>query len=65
MHIRDNIKIENEASPSTSEVIEAHVVPLENPPKSLIEWAVLILNTPNPKLKVSLVSGYKLFFGNT
>ncbi|KAF5345069.1 hypothetical protein D9758_010415 [Tetrapyrgos nigripes] len=28
------------------------VVPTENPPKTLIEWAVLILNTPNPTLKV-------------
>ncbi|KAI0065087.1 DUF455-domain-containing protein [Artomyces pyxidatus] len=28
------------------------VVPLENPPKTLMQWAVLILNTPNPTLKV-------------
>ncbi|KAH6902553.1 hypothetical protein BKA70DRAFT_1305935 [Coprinopsis sp. MPI-PUGE-AT-0042] len=28
------------------------VVPLENPPKTLMQWAVLILNTPNPSLKV-------------
>jgi hypothetical protein len=28
------------------------VVPLENPPTTLIQWAVLILNTPNPTLKV-------------
>ncbi|KAK7438616.1 hypothetical protein VKT23_017949 [Stygiomarasmius scandens] len=28
------------------------VVPFENPPKTLMEWAVLILNTPNPTLKV-------------
>ncbi|KAE9384063.1 DUF455-domain-containing protein [Gymnopus androsaceus JB14] len=28
------------------------VVPEEKPPKTLMEWAVLILNTPNPTLKV-------------
>lgn len=28
------------------------VVPLEDPPKTLIEWAVLILNTSDPTLKV-------------
>ncbi|KAF4582704.1 hypothetical protein EYR40_002628 [Pleurotus pulmonarius] len=28
------------------------VVPLDNPPRTLMEWAVLILNTPNPTLKV-------------
>ncbi|KDQ51809.1 hypothetical protein JAAARDRAFT_198874 [Jaapia argillacea MUCL 33604] len=28
------------------------IVPLENPPKTLIQWAVLILNTPDPSLKV-------------
>jgi len=28
------------------------VVPLSSPPKTLMEWAVLILNTPNPILKV-------------
>ncbi|KAJ4482059.1 DUF455-domain-containing protein [Lentinula aciculospora] len=28
------------------------VVPECNPPKTLMEWAVLILNTPNPTLKV-------------
>ncbi|XP_006456580.1 hypothetical protein AGABI2DRAFT_188477 [Agaricus bisporus var. bisporus H97] len=28
------------------------VVPLENPPKTLMQWGVLILNTPNPTLKV-------------
>ena len=28
------------------------VVPLSNPPRTLMEWAVLILNTPNPILKV-------------
>jgi hypothetical protein len=31
------------------------VVPLENPPTTLIQWAVLILNTPNPTLKVILI----------
>jgi hypothetical protein len=29
------------------------IVPLENPPKTLMQWGVLILNTPNPTLKVS------------
>ncbi|KAH9475249.1 hypothetical protein JR316_0012360 [Psilocybe cubensis] len=28
------------------------VVPPVNPPKTLMQWAVLILNTPNPSLKV-------------
>ncbi|KAL1743797.1 hypothetical protein HDZ31DRAFT_40074 [Schizophyllum fasciatum] len=28
------------------------VVPVENPPSTLMEWAVLILNTPGPRLKV-------------
>lgn len=28
------------------------IVPLDNPPKTLIEWAVLILNTADPTLKV-------------
>ncbi|PPQ77805.1 hypothetical protein CVT25_015298 [Psilocybe cyanescens] len=28
------------------------VVPAVNPPKTLMQWAVLILNTPNPTLKV-------------
>ena len=31
------------------------VVPLENPPKTLIEWAVLILDTADPTLKVSSI----------
>lgn len=29
------------------------VVPDDNPPTTLIQWAVLILNTPDPVLKVS------------
>ncbi|KAL7278232.1 hypothetical protein ACG7TL_008207 [Trametes sanguinea] len=28
------------------------VVPVENPPTTLVQWAVLILNTPDPMLKV-------------
>lgn len=28
------------------------VVPSSNPPKTLIDWAVLVLNTPHPQLKV-------------
>lgn len=35
------------------------VVPLENPPKTLMQWGVLILNTPNPTLKV-LTTRYPL-----
>ncbi|TDL24347.1 DUF455-domain-containing protein [Rickenella mellea] len=31
---------------------ELEVVPADHPPKTLIEWAVLILNTANPRLKV-------------
>ncbi|KAJ7573648.1 hypothetical protein C8J56DRAFT_1065788 [Mycena floridula] len=31
---------------------EPGVVPESDPPKTLMEWAVLILNTPNPTLKV-------------
>ncbi|THU85532.1 DUF455-domain-containing protein [Dendrothele bispora CBS 962.96] len=37
---------------SRSQETDEPVVPLENPPKNLMEWAVLILNTPNPTLKV-------------
>lgn len=33
-------------------MIEEPVVPIDNPPKTLMQWAVLILNTPNPTLKV-------------
>lgn len=32
------------------------VVPAENPPTTLMEWAVLILNTPHPTLKVEFSS---------
>lgn len=32
------------------------VVPVENPPTTLMEWAVLILNTPHPTLKVMATS---------
>ncbi|KAH9920616.1 DUF455-domain-containing protein [Fomitopsis serialis] len=35
-----------------SPVIEDSVVPGEGAPSTLMQWAVLILNTPNPKLKV-------------
>lgn len=38
------------------------MVPAQNPPKTLIEWSVLILNTADPTLKVCyqlpLVRGY-------
>jgi len=40
----------NGTSAATQE--DEPVVPLENPPKTLMEWAVLILNTPHPRLKV-------------
>jgi hypothetical protein len=36
------------------EVPDEPVVPLENPPKTLMHWAVLILNTANPMLKVRI-----------
>ncbi|KAF5347814.1 hypothetical protein D9756_010294 [Leucocoprinus leucothites] len=36
----------------TSHDDEEPVVPLDDPPKTLLQWAVLILNTPNPTLKV-------------
>ncbi|KAJ3864795.1 hypothetical protein EV359DRAFT_72823 [Lentinula novae-zelandiae] len=39
------------ATPHAQETTEP-VVPEKNPPKTLMEWAVLILNTPNPTLKV-------------
>ncbi|KAF5376496.1 hypothetical protein D9615_008665 [Tricholomella constricta] len=32
--------------------IDEPVVPIHNPPTTLMQWAVLILNTPNPTLKV-------------
>jgi hypothetical protein len=40
------------ASNEREEKEEAPVVPLSDPPKTLIQWAVLILNTPDPILKV-------------
>lgn len=30
------------------------LVPIENPPSTLIQWAVLILNTADPMLKVRI-----------
>ncbi|KDQ50294.1 hypothetical protein JAAARDRAFT_211793 [Jaapia argillacea MUCL 33604] len=49
------------ATISPSEVTATHtqmdddesIVPMENPPRTLIQWAVLILNTPDPSLKVA------------
>ncbi|TFK51211.1 DUF455-domain-containing protein [Heliocybe sulcata] len=32
--------------------VQEDVVPVENPPRTLIQWAVLILNTADPTLKV-------------
>ena len=42
--------------PQPTEVLEPPepIVPEVHPPTTLVEWAVLILNTPHPTLKVSL-----------
>ncbi|KAG6906901.1 hypothetical protein DXG01_011456 [Tephrocybe rancida] len=40
------------APPLVPSVIDEPVVPINNPPTTLMQWAVLILNTPNPTLKV-------------
>ncbi|KAI5114849.1 hypothetical protein M0805_007943, partial [Coniferiporia weirii] len=46
----------NNASLSTGApdliTLTEEIVPVENPPKTLIQWAVLILNTSHPQLKV-------------
>ena len=39
-------------SPATDASQEQPLVPLDLPPSTLIEWGVLILNTPDPDLKV-------------
>ncbi|KAH6903908.1 hypothetical protein BKA70DRAFT_1373764 [Coprinopsis sp. MPI-PUGE-AT-0042] len=44
--------IANEKQLMKANTEDEPVVPLENPPKTLMQWAVLILNTPNPSLKV-------------
>ncbi|KAJ7074750.1 hypothetical protein C8F01DRAFT_1101684 [Mycena amicta] len=41
----------NPVTISTSEALEP-VIPETNPPRTLMQWAVLILNTANPTLKV-------------
>ncbi|KAF9005137.1 hypothetical protein BDQ17DRAFT_1353890 [Cyathus striatus] len=42
-----------EPRPATAILVEDEpVVPVDDPPKTLMQWAVLILNTPNPTLKV-------------
>lgn len=41
------------SSPNVSEPEE--IVPAERPPTTLIQWAVLILNTANPTLKVRVI----------
>ncbi|KAF9443387.1 DUF455-domain-containing protein [Macrolepiota fuliginosa MF-IS2] len=46
---KDENDFRNESAPP---VEDEPVVPLDNPPKTLMQWAVLILNTPNPTLKV-------------
>ncbi|KAF9467573.1 hypothetical protein BDZ94DRAFT_1248447 [Collybia nuda] len=38
--------------PISAPFVDEPVVPETNPPTTLIQWAVLILNTPNPTLKV-------------
>ncbi|KAG5730343.1 hypothetical protein E4T56_gene11719 [Termitomyces sp. T112] len=37
---------------STPSVVDEPIVPIDSPPTTLMQWAVLILNTPNPTLKV-------------
>ncbi|KAE9383343.1 DUF455-domain-containing protein [Gymnopus androsaceus JB14] len=46
------------AGPYAQEANEP-VVPEENPPKTLMEWAVLILNTPNPTLSSVPVHAFR------
>jgi nitrite reductase/ring-hydroxylating ferredoxin subunit len=50
----ESISLQNSATNHVQSVLidDEPLVPLENPPKTLMQWAVLILNTPNPKLKV-------------
>ncbi|KAI4522224.1 DUF455-domain-containing protein [Schizophyllum commune Loenen D] len=38
--------------PLSPDAEDEPVVPAQNPPSTLMEWAVLILNTPDPRLKV-------------
>ncbi|KAL1672810.1 hypothetical protein EV122DRAFT_223943 [Schizophyllum commune] len=38
--------------PRETDTEDEPVVPVQNPPSTLMEWAVLILNTPDPRLKV-------------
>jgi hypothetical protein len=38
---------------TTAPIVVDDVVPKEDPPASLMEFAVLILNTPHPTLKVN------------
>lgn len=40
------------------------IIPEVNPPTTLVEWAVLILNTPDPTLKVNLFHRWQLFVVN-
>ncbi|TFK20176.1 DUF455-domain-containing protein [Coprinopsis marcescibilis] len=42
----------HQSAPTPQEREMDPVVPLEDPPTTLMEWAVLILNTPHPTLKV-------------
>lgn len=48
------IQSARETAPEIFEPCEQDpLVPLEDPPTTLVQWAVLILNTANPTLKVS------------
>ncbi|TRM66767.1 DUF455-domain-containing protein [Schizophyllum amplum] len=46
------VDAQDSATLHASNLDEQPLVPLENPPSTLMEWAVLILNTPDPRLKV-------------
>jgi len=44
----------NSPLPEASTKIEDAIVPIDDAPTTLMQWAVLILNTPNPTLKARL-----------
>ncbi|RXW19135.1 hypothetical protein EST38_g6715 [Candolleomyces aberdarensis] len=48
----DPVPARGENTKPTPQQDDEPVVPIENPPTTLMQWAVLILNTPNPRLKV-------------
>lgn len=45
-------------SPVCSDRVQENIVPAINAPTTLMEWAVLILNTPNPTLKVYILMDF-------